>query len=741
MSLTSGGASVPASGALVGASRVDAIDEWLDTVDGTCTRTLDLAVGRRRARDTIEGLTARAQAHGLLVLAIGSGSVRPTPGRSVLAVRVPHRHGAEDEALAWLALGAAGIRLAAVVHCARKDTVARGLRAGAREGRGTGAGHRGRLREADARARAVERQAWRWLRSGRNTRARTGFRRALTEWLRVGHARAATRAALALGALSVSTGQLVQAEALAECGWRAARMSARHRWTAGRLLRRVRDARATAHVGGRDTRERCAGDSGHGRAVRVEGDMTSGGNAVVEELMEVVQACHDVDEAPAIARVCSVVRERLSAAAVGVLAAGQTQPVAGAGRVPYASVALSVRALGASEPLEPAPGEDGLEAAVPVRFGAAPIGAICCRWPLGSTPDPGRARALLRAAAATCAPSLRAWLERERVSTGEPVGDFGIIGTSDAVTRVREAIRRAAVVPFPVLIEGESGTGKELVARAIHQASARRRRRFCAVNCAAVSDELFEAELFGHARGAFTGAVGERPGLFEDADGGTLLLDEIGELSSRGQAKLLRVLQEGEVRRVGENVCRRVDVRIVSASNRSLTREAAAERFRDDLRFRLDVIRIALPPLRDRCEDIPALVDHYWRAAVGRTGGRALLDEATVTLLTRYAWPGNVRELQNLMATLAVRAPVRGRVPVSDLPLHVNTAPPEPTTLETARRRFDQRYVNEALARCGGQRTEAARQLGLTRQGLSKLMVRLAIPRQAASLFESRDCK
>jgi len=382
-----------------------------------------------------------------------------------------------------------------------------------------------------------------------------------------------------------------------------------------------------------------------------------------------------------------------------------------------------------------------VEAAVPVRFGAAPIGAICCRWPAGSTPDMGRARALLRAAAAACAPSLRAWLERERPVAGDPVADYGIIGASDAVARVREAIRRAAVVPFPVLIEGESGTGKELVARAIHQASARRRRRFCAVNCAAVSDELFEAELFGHARGAFTGAVGERPGLFEEADGGTLLLDEIGELSSRGQAKLLRVLQEGEVRRVGENVCRRVDVRIVSATNRSLAREAAADRFRDDLRFRLDVIRISLPPLRDRCEDIPGLVDHYWRSAIERTGGRALLDEAAIAVLTRYAWPGNVRELQNLMATLAVRAPVRGRVRASDLPLHVSTAPPEPTTLETARRRFDQRYVSATLARCGGQRAEAARQLGLTRQGLSKLMIRLAIQRQAVTVLESRDCK
>src|SRR5204863_2460880 len=173
--------------------------------------------------------------------------------------------------------------------------------------------------------------------------------------------------------------------------------------------------------------------------------------------------------------------------------------------------------------------------------------------------------------------------------------------------------------------EGESGSGKELVAKAVHRGSARRDRPFCSVNCAALPDDLVESELFGHARGAFTGAVAERPGVFEDAHTGTLFLDEIGELSARAQAKLLRVIQDGELRRIGENVSRRVDVRIVSATNRDLRTEAAAARFRLDLLYRLDVIRIAVPPLRERPEDTAVLVEHFWREATGRVGSRATL--------------------------------------------------------------------------------------------------------------------
>ncbi len=189
---------------------------------------------------------------------------------------------------------------------------------------------------------------------------------------------------------------------------------------------------------------------------------------------------------------------------------------------------------------------------------------------------------------------------------------------------------KAAASPFPVLIEGESGSGKELVARAVHEASIRRSRRFCPLNCAAIADELVEAELFGHTRGAFTGAVAERLGLFEESQGGTLFLDEVAELSARVQAKLLRTLQEGEVRRVGESATRKVDARIVAATNRPLGNEVTAGRFRNDLRYRLDVLRITIPPLRERLEDIPLLVRHVWSVLSKRTGSRAVLSPSAL---------------------------------------------------------------------------------------------------------------
>jgi formate hydrogenlyase transcriptional activator len=225
-----------------------------------------------------------------------------------------------------------------------------------------------------------------------------------------------------------------------------------------------------------------------------------------------------------------------------------------------------------------------------------------------------------------------------------------MIGTSAALGRVREQIAQVGLTDATVLIQGETGTGKELVARAIHQESARRDRPMIKVNCAALPRELVESELFGHEKGAFTGAVQQRRGRFELADGGTLFLDEIGEMPLEAQAKLLRVLQEGELERVGGTRALKVDARVIAATNRDLLAEVGAGRFRADLYYRLNVFPIALPPLRARREDIPDLVRQV-AARVARRLGRPLAGIASgfIEHACRYDWPGNVRELENVV--------------------------------------------------------------------------------------------
>jgi DNA-binding NtrC family response regulator len=346
----------------------------------------------------------------------------------------------------------------------------------------------------------------------------------------------------------------------------------------------------------------------------------------------------------------------------------------------------------------------GKEIGTPIRLGSRLLSALVCRWPLDREPPAG-ALDMLRLAAAVVAPRVDALLASARETARAATSVPELVGSSKTMAEMRRAIERAATAPFSVLIEGESGVGKELVARAIHQLGPRRERRFCDVNCAALPDELLDSELFGHARGAFTGAVTDRAGLFEDADGGTVFLDELPDLSARGQAKLLRVLQQHEVRRIGETFSRKVDVRLVTATNRDMAIEVAEGRFRRDLLYRVDVIRIRIPPLRDRPDDIAALTDHFWRSAAGRVGSRATLTPAVITALTRYHWPGNVRELQNVMAALAVSS----------------------RRLVDARAQFERRWVEVALARAGGSRTRAAAELGLSRQGLLKMMTRLGL--------------
>ncbi len=394
---------------------------------------------------------------------------------------------------------------------------------------------------------------------------------------------------------------------------------------------------------------------------------------------------------------------------------------------------LGARVLEAAFAIGPEAPNGGNELGVPVRFGARVIGAIVCRWPVDRT-IPGDASELLELTAAIAAPRLDALLTVTRDAANASISVPELVGVSDAMADVRKAIVRAATAPFAVLIEGESGVGKELAARAVHHLGPRRERRFCDVNCAALPEDLLESELFGHARGAFSGAVADRAGLFEDADGGTLFLDEVADLSPRAQAKLLRAIQQQEVRRIGESFSRTVDVRLVAAANRDMREEAAAGRFRQDLLYRLDVIRIRIPPLRERPEDIPALARQCWQAAAARVGSRAELSAAILADLARYHWPGNVRELQNVIASLAVGTPARGRLRPASLPAAISAGTSVSSgRLAEAREQFERRFIEVALARAGGSRARAARSLGVSRQGLLKILVRLGVERPPAA--------
>ena len=466
-------------------------------------------------------------------------------------------------------------------------------------------------------------------------------------------------------------------------------------------------------------------------AVRRAGPLAPAGSAgspdlFADELVAILRVCQTAtDEIEPLRAVCGRLRQHLHAASVMFVAVHgeRVQPITSDGA--RVDTDIAGRAAAAGITIAPHRLHDRIEAAAPIEYGGTPIGVLCARWTIGSTYDTSRAAAVLTMSAAAAAPLVAAVLAREARAGGGP---SELLGVTAVMAELRQSVERAAAAPFAVLVDGESGSGKELVARAIHRGSPRRNKPFCTLNCAALPDDLVEAELFGHARGAFTGAIADRAGVFEEAHGGTLFLDEIGELTPRAQAKVLRVIQDGELRRVGENVSRRVDVRIVSATNRALRQEVDAGRFRLDLLYRLDVVHITVPPLRERREDIAVLAEPFWRDATSRVGSRATLGAATVAALARYDWPGNVRELQNVLAALAVRAAKRGVVPSSALP------PPfaaggqsEAWTLEEARRTFEHRFVRAALVRTGGHRGRAAAELGVTRQGLTKLMTRLGI--------------
>ena len=451
---------------------------------------------------------------------------------------------------------------------------------------------------------------------------------------------------------------------------------------------------------------------------------------MVDDFLRVLDACQTTeDEHTTLGRLLVLLRDRLAASAVACLCAEheQLRVIAHLGTLSGDfRAAQQVLVSGVSS--APAPSTLPCEGAWAVRYAGTIVGALWVRWSGAAAVRLGDADALMGVAAAAIAPAVQACVERGRVTAEAPdIPD--LVGDSDIMRALRARVVRAAQSPFPVLIEGESGSGKELVARAIHRASPRRDRRFSALNCAALSEELAEAELFGHTKGAFTGAVAERSGLFEEANGGTLFLDEVSELSARIQAKLLRVLQENEVRRLGEAHVRRIDARIVAATNRPLSLEADAGRFRRDLRYRLDVVRLSIPPLRERLEDVPSLVRHVWSGLCEKTGSRAVLSPAAMAALGRYDWPGNVRELQNVLASVMVTSAARGPVPATQIPAHIarTAALSNAPSLADARREFEARYVKAALARAHGRQAIAARELGVSRQGLAKVMARLGL--------------
>jgi len=319
-----------------------------------------------------------------------------------------------------------------------------------------------------------------------------------------------------------------------------------------------------------------------------------------------------------------------------------------------------------------------------------------------------------------------------------PATNSALIGKSDSFARILSLMDRIKDLDAPVLIVGESGTGKELIAREVHFRGVRASAPFVAVNCSAIPEHLLESELFGHVRGAFTGALRDKPGLVEEAGRGTFFLDEVGDLPLHLQAKLLRVLQERELRRVGETRTRRVEARFISATNKNLEREVERGLFREDLFYRLKIIVIDVPPLRDRRADILPLLDRFveiYGTAMGKRPAR--FSAPAVERLFEYAWPGNVRELQNEIQRALILCGEDGVVGSEHLSPKLNPgktadAPAAYGTFAEAKAEFVRRFLRQALSRCDYNKARTAEELGLSRQGLFKLLKKHRVDREPA---------
>ncbi len=317
---------------------------------------------------------------------------------------------------------------------------------------------------------------------------------------------------------------------------------------------------------------------------------------------------------------------------------------------------------------------------------------------------------------------------------------YQMVGSSPALREVQQLVAKVGPTAARVLITGENGTGKELVARGLHEASPRREKAFVEVNCAAIPSELIESELFGHMKGSFTGAVADRAGKFEQADGGTLFLDEIGDMSLSAQSKLLRVLQEGLVTRIGGSKAIQVNVRVLAATNKQLEDEIADGRFREDLLYRLNVVPIEVPPLRDRLEDVPALVAHFAERLAASAGvpGKKFADEAVVRLQSR-TWPGNIRELRNAVERALILAPgkvvtaadIARLLPGGDGAAAAAAVAGEGHTLETFKQEAEKAFLTQQLKDRDWNIAETARALKMPRSNLYKKIERYGLTRES----------